>query len=801
MKILYCNKYNFPFSGTEKYLFEVMDLMRSAGHETALFSMADRRGSRTQYDRYLLPQANFKDNTLNLWKRAQLAGRAIYSWEARMRLREMIADFQPDVAHVRNIYHHLSPSILWELNAQRVPVVYHLNDFKVLCPNYNLVSHGGICERCTGGAFWHVVTERCYAGGGAASLVLAAEAYTHKWLRTYQRCVDVFLAPSQFVKDKLVEHGWDSGRIQVLSHFQQLPLERASEPGDDAPMLYFGRLSAEKGVADLLRAMQRLPQIRLRIAGDGPQKEELLQLTSRLGLNNVEFSGHLGQEDLRRAIASSRFTVFPSHAYETFGKSILESYAEARAVIASDLGSRRELVREDQTGVLYPVGNVDALAQAIASLWSHPDRVVKMGQNAREFVSAHYSPERHHDSLYQIYQRLAVSKPRPLQGEREALRVAFIGGRGVISKYSGIETYYEEVGRALAAKGHRVTVYCRSYFTPQQRFYAGMELVRLPAFRSKHLETLTHTFLSTVHAIFGKYDIVHFHALGPALFSCFPRMIGKKTAVTVQGLDWQRRKWGIVASWVLQMGERAAVRFPDATMTVSQTLREHYKTRLGANAVYIPNGAVIRQAGGGRNLAGWGLEQGQYILFLGRFSPEKNCHLLISAYEKLHTSVKLVLAGGSSHSDKYVAELRRHERDNIVLLDWVSGNALDELLTNAMLFVLPSDMEGLSLALLDAMGAGVCVLASDIPENLEVVADAGYSFRKGDVNDLARMMEMLIVNPELRKKAASMARQRISVAYQWRTIADQIEQVYLAMLQRPQAIPERMPESLKSKAA
>ncbi len=227
MRILYCNKYNFAFSGTEVYLFELMDLMRAHGHETALFSMSDSRGEPTKYDQHFVPAIDFKKNGMGLTRRTRNAAHALYSRQARLKLRSMIEAFRPDVAHVRNIYHHLSPSILWELKAQGVPVVYHLNDFKLICPSYNMVSHGGACERCHGGKFWRVVTEGCYAGPPGASFMLAAEAYLHKWLRSYESCVTRFLAPSKFVKDKLIANGWDSQRIDVLPHF------RATAAGHD----------------------------------------------------------------------------------------------------------------------------------------------------------------------------------------------------------------------------------------------------------------------------------------------------------------------------------------------------------------------------------------------------------------------------------------------------------------------------------------------------------------------------------------------------------------------------------------
>jgi glycosyltransferase involved in cell wall biosynthesis len=826
MRILFCNKYNYAFSGTEVYLFEAMELMRSKGHEVALFSMADPRGSPTPYDRHFVPHVDFKERT-GWFRRVGLAGQAIYSIEARRRLRGMIAEFQPDVAHVRNIYHHLSPSVLWELKARKVPVVYHLNDFKVLCASYNLVLRGEACESCKGGEFWHAMKEKCYPGWGAR-MTLVAEAYFHKWLGTYRKCVDRFLAPSQFVRDKFVEHGWDSDAFEVLPHFQ--PVKAVAERrAEEAPLLYFGRLSAEKGVDDLLRAMQRLPDLRLMVAGDGPERGTLERLAAELGLANVEFAGQLRGVELERVIACSRFTVLPSHAYETLGKTILESYAEGRAVVATDLGSRRELVQPGKTGLLYRVGDVEQLASAIRFLSSQPELADKMGRAGREQVRDRYTPEGHYDALIGLYQRVINGKrhsegtprkrtrrtpvaskarmPRgnrggfvplqrlalgpalvdpvdlpPAEFQKRMLRVAFIGGRGVVSKYSGIETYYEEIGKRLTGMGHQVTAYCRTYFTPPGNHHNGIRVIRLPTIRSKHLETLVHTFLSTLHVLTQPCDVVHYHALGPALFSFIPRMVGKKTMVTVQGLDWQRKKWGRIAAAVLRLGERAAVSLPSRTMVVSQTLQKHYRGRYGAKTWYVPNGGVLRERRLPDKIFDWGLEPEKYILFLGRFSPEKGCHLLVEAYERLDTDVKLVMAGASSYCDDYSRRLQTHAGERIKMLDWVSGEALDELLTNAMVFVLPSDLEGLSLALLDAMGAGLCVLSSDVAENREAVDDAGFTFRRGDVGDLADRLRFLIANPAVREAAGQAAQRRIREHYRWAQIAAEIERVYFEIM-------------------
>lgn len=217
-------------------------------------------------------------------------------------------------------------------------------------------------------------------------------------------------------------------------------------------------------------------------------------------------------------------------------------------------------------------------------------------------------------------------------------------------------------------------------------------------------------------------------------------------------------------------------------MVVSRTLQSHFRSHHGKETTYIANGAGLRHRQRAARIREWGIDPGNYILFLGRFSPEKNCHLLVEAYQRINTKVQLVLAGGSNCVDAYSRELRRHASNRVRFLGYVSGDAFDELLTNAMLFVPPSDLEGLSLALLEAMGAGLCVLVSDILENRELMDGAGYTFKHGDTSDLERMLRLLISADSLREAAGRAARERIRERYMWPKIAQEIEQSYLEMM-------------------
>jgi glycosyltransferase involved in cell wall biosynthesis len=388
--------------------------------------------------------------------------------------------------------------------------------------------------------------------------------------------------------------------------------------------------------------------------------------------------------------------------------------------------------------------------------------------------------------LIRIYESLThkLQTLRPNLIERP-LRIAFIGGRGIIGKYSGVESFYEKAGQALAARGYNVTAYCRSYFTPNVKEYEGIRIARLPTIRTKHLETFVHSLLSTVHACFSNYDVVHYHTLGPSLFSFLPRLFGKKTVVTVQGLDWQRKKWSWFARMVLKTAEWTSAHFPNRTVVVSRVLQQHYRQRFRRPVSYIPNGADLVHRVAGSHLAQFGLKSDDYVLFLGRFSPEKNLDLLIQAFEGVNTTMQLVLAGGSSHTDKYVRELRSHASDRIKFVDWLSGDELGEVLTNAALFVLPSDMEGLSLALLDAMAAGVCVLASNIPENREVIGDTGFTFAAGSVFDLHRKLTTLLADAPVRHKAGERARERIRQHFLWSRVREDLQCLYAEVVGEP----------------
>ena len=374
------------------------------------------------------------------------------------------------------------------------------------------------------------------------------------------------------------------------------------------------------------------------------------------------------------------------------------------------------------------------------------------------------------------------------------MKIAMIGQKGIPATYGGIERHVEELASRLVARGHEVSVYCRMHYGRMRGHHLGIHLIRHLTVKTKHLDAISHCAIASVDSLFRDFDIVHYHALGPSLFAFLPRMVGKKTVVTVHGLDWQREKWGRFAQTFLRYCEVPAARFPDQTVVVSKTLKEYFEEHHGTNPVFIPNGTPIPDLRSPNKLRRYNLDTGRYILFVGRLVPEKGCHYLLEAFNGLETDAKLVLAGGSSFSDGYVDTLKRLGNGNsrIVMMDYVYGDLLEELWSNAYFVVQPSVLEGLSIALLEALSFGKCVVVSDIPENLEVTEDCAVPFRSRDVDDLRGKMDHLLHNPELVDSFEERCRNRIREHFAWDVGVDSLERVYRNLIgeeERPEKLP------------
>ena len=358
------------------------------------------------------------------------------------------------------------------------------------------------------------------------------------------------------------------------------------------------------------------------------------------------------------------------------------------------------------------------------------------------------------------------------------------------SREGGVEIVVKELCTRMAQKGCEVTCYNRSghhvsgaeYDSVDETEYKGITQKYVPTIEKKGLAAVSSSFFAALCSAFGKYDVVHIHAEGPAFFSCLPKMLGKRVVVTIHGIDWQREKWqsGFGSKFIRQ-GEKNAVKYADEIIVLSKGVQEYFKETYGRETHFIPNGVnrpQIRKA----NLITekFGLKKDSYILFLGRLVPEKGIRYLVEAFKNVKTDKKLVIAGGSSDTDSFMAELKELAKDDdrILFAGFVQGAMLDELYSNAYIYTLPSDLEGMPLSLLEAMSYGNCCLVSDIPECAEVVEDKALIFKKSDVEDLREKLQDACDHPEMVMKMKKQAADFICEKYNWDEVVKETMKLY-----------------------
>lgn len=358
------------------------------------------------------------------------------------------------------------------------------------------------------------------------------------------------------------------------------------------------------------------------------------------------------------------------------------------------------------------------------------------------------------------------------------------------SREGGVEIVVKELCTRMAQKGCEVTCYNRSghhvsgaeYDSVDETEYKGITQKYVPTIEKKGLAAVSSSFFAALCSAFGKYDVVHIHAEGPAFFSCLPKMLGKRVVVTIHGIDWQREKWqsGFGSKFIRQ-GEKNAVKYADEIIVLSKGVQEYFKETYRRETHFIPNGVnrpQIRKA----NLITekFGLKKDSYILFLGRLVPEKGIRYLVEAFKNVNTDKKLVIAGGSSDTDSFMAELKElaKEDDRILFAGFVQGAMLDELYSNAYIYTLPSDLEGMPLSLLEAMSYGNCCLVSDIPECVEVVENKALIFRKADVQDLQSKLQDACDYPEKVNAHKKQAADFICEKYNWDEVVEETMKLY-----------------------
>ena len=378
--------------------------------------------------------------------------------------------------------------------------------------------------------------------------------------------------------------------------------------------------------------------------------------------------------------------------------------------------------------------------------------------------------------------------------QKKTKRIAMIGHKFIPSRDGGVEVVVSNLAPHLAKIGYDVTCFNRTNkqfkkqkkSAPLPRDYEGVHLIWTPTVDRRGLAAMSSSLIATVMAAFRRFDLVHFHTEGPCFLCWLPRLLGKKIVVTIHGLDHQRQKWGKFASAYIMLGEKAAVRYAHRIIVLSKGVQTYFREKYGRETVLIPNGidpAESRPASGITKQ--FGLSSRDYILFLGRLVPEKGIHYLIEAYQKLKTDKKLVIAGGTSDTDDYVKHLYEMAGDSpsIIFTGFQQGVILEELFSNAYLYVLPSDLEGMPLTLLEAMNYSCCCVTSDIGECADVMNGCGVTFPRGNVEALREALQDLCDHPEKTETYRSKAREEVSSKYTWKEITAQTNEIYRELLE------------------
>jgi glycosyltransferase involved in cell wall biosynthesis len=366
------------------------------------------------------------------------------------------------------------------------------------------------------------------------------------------------------------------------------------------------------------------------------------------------------------------------------------------------------------------------------------------------------------------------------------MRIAMLGTRGIPASYSGFETCVEELGSRLVRRGHEVTVYCRSHHIKlTDQYYRGMRLVRLPTIQNKFLDTIVHSFLSSLHASFLNLDVALFFIAGNSLVSFVPRLAGKKVVLNVDGLDWKREKWNSLAKRYIRFAEYLATIFPHEIVTDSKVVQTHYEDRYGKASTYIAYGGDIEPSPPGDYLRQFGLESGKYVLFVGRLVPENCPHHLVEAFQALtpDPDFKCVIVGDAPYAERYIASLKDVNNPNILFTGYLFGQGYRELTSNAYLFVETSEVGGTHPALLEAMALGNCVVVNDTAENLETIGEAGFSYQgKRGAESLRDVLAQLLQSPSLVEEYGHKARSRVRKFYSWDKVTDDYEQLFVRLL-------------------
>ncbi len=401
MKIILVNKFLYPKGGDAVSTLATGRLLSSKGHKVIFWGMQHPLNPEYPYKDYFVSHVDF-NNSRGIKNNIKISINMLYSLEAKSKIEKVIKIEKPDIVHLNNFAHQISPSILDALNKYKIPMVMTMHDYKLVCPTYNMLLNGKPCEKCKGGRYYQCFINKCAKKSFSKSLLNAFEMHLHQHVLRLYDLIDIFISPSEFLKSKLEEMGF-KGRVKHIPNFAELDEFQPQYTWLENTIVYFGRLSQEKGLLTLIEAIKKINGIFLKIIGDGPMEAILKEKVRNENIKNIYFLGYKSGEDLKEEIRKIMFVVFPSECYENNPYTVIESFALGKPVIGSRMGGIPELVKENETGLLFDPSNSDDLSLKIEYLRNNPNEIMKMGRNARAFVELQINAENHYQKLMELY--------------------------------------------------------------------------------------------------------------------------------------------------------------------------------------------------------------------------------------------------------------------------------------------------------------------------------------------------------------------------------------------------------------
>lgn len=405
MKILLVNKFHYLKGGSEKYYFELANLLKEKGHQIAFFSMQNEKNIKTGEKEYFVDEIDL--NTGSKLKALDV----IYSKENKKKMTEVLEDFKPDIVHINNFQRQLSESIIDAINEKNIPIVFTAHDLEAVCPNKTMLDENKeICELCKSGKYTNCIKKKCIKSSLLKSILGAVETNYYRTKKVYTEKIDKIVTPSRFYKKQLIDYGVKSNRIIALCNFLDTNKYNIKTK-DNGYALYFGRLSKEKGILNLIEAFSYIKNQNLHIAGDGPEREKIEKIIKDRHLeNNIKLLGFLNQKEMQEEIANCKFVVVPSIWYENCPYSILETLATGKPVIGADIGGIPELVKDKENGLIYRYNSSDELETKIKLLFENQELVEEYGTKAKKIAQKEYSREEYYNQIIKIYEDVLGEK-------------------------------------------------------------------------------------------------------------------------------------------------------------------------------------------------------------------------------------------------------------------------------------------------------------------------------------------------------------------------------------------------------